>query len=76
MSLIVEGVTTLIQVFDMPTSIAFDPDAAYEHLLAKGIETQPPKVAPYGMKQLYVEDPDGYVICFQSPASERETSDS
>jgi len=138
MPLKVQGVTTLIQVFDMPTSVAFyrdilgfevvmssrpgddfdwgllrldgaqlmlntayeketrpakpdpvtmiahndtgfffmaDPDAAYEHLRSKGIEASPPKVAPYGMKQLYVKDPDGYVICFQCPDDERETPD-
>jgi glyoxylase I family protein len=28
-----------------------------------------PKVAPYGMKQLYVRDPDGYGLCFQWPAT-------
>lgn len=128
MTIKVDGVTTLIQVFDMPTSLNFyravlgfevvmqssagddcdwcllkldetylmlntayeketrpaapdpirisahedtglffisDPDAAYDHLLSKGVNTKPPKVAPYGMKQLYVRDPDGYVICFQ-----------
>lgn len=45
-----------------------DVDAAYRHLLAKGMEVQPPKVAPYGMKQLYVADPDDYLLCFQSSA--------
>jgi hypothetical protein len=29
-----------------------------------------PKVAPYGMKQLYVRDPDGYNLCFQWPATQ------
>ncbi len=42
-----------------------DVDAVYDHLRAKGIELQPPKMAPYGMKQLYVADPDGYLLCFQ-----------
>src|SRR5947209_1248125 len=42
-----------------------DVDAAYEHLRAKGIKVKPPKVAWYGMKQLYVTDPDGYILCFQ-----------
>ena len=27
--------------------------------------------APYGMRQLYVSDPDGYTLCFQWPASEQ-----
>ncbi len=42
-----------------------DPDAAYDYLKSKGIELDPPKIAPYGMKQLYVHDPDGYNLCFQ-----------
>lgn len=46
-----------------------DVDAAYEHLAAHGIDVEPPKVAPYGMKQLYVADPDNYLLCFQWPAA-------
>lgn len=42
-----------------------DVDAAYQHLRAHGLEVEEPKVAPYGMKQLYVKDPDGYNLCFQ-----------
>ncbi len=42
-----------------------DVDAAYERLRDKGINVNQPKVAPYGMKQLYLADPDGYVLCFQ-----------
>lgn len=45
-----------------------DPDAAYEHLRSKGVDLEPPKTVPYGMKQLYLCDPDGYNICFQSKA--------
>jgi glyoxylase I family protein len=45
-----------------------DVDAAYEHLKANGIDAEPPSVAPYGMKQLYVTDPDNYGLCFQCPA--------
>ncbi len=44
-------------------------DAAYEHLLANGIVAEPPSVAPYGMKQLYLRDPDNYGLCFQWPAN-------
>jgi catechol 2,3-dioxygenase-like lactoylglutathione lyase family enzyme len=132
MSIKVEGSAPLIQVFDMPTSVAFyrdvlgftvvrqsgpgddfdwgllkldgaelmlntayekgdrppapdrariaahedtafylgckDVDAAYEYLRLRGVDVQEPTVAPYGMKQLYLKDPDGYVICFQWPA--------
>lgn len=42
-----------------------DVDAVYQRLLAVGVNAKPPKVAPYGMKQLYVTDPDGYQLCFQ-----------
>jgi catechol 2,3-dioxygenase-like lactoylglutathione lyase family enzyme len=42
-----------------------DVDAAYRHLKTKGVDVQEPRVAPYGMKQLYVRDPDGYNLCFQ-----------
>ena len=42
-----------------------DVDAVYEELRARGLSLDPPKVAPYGMKQLYLRDPDGYGICFQ-----------
>jgi glyoxylase I family protein len=51
-----------------------DVDAAYEHLAAHGIAPGNPSVAPYGMKQLYVHDPDGYNLCFQWPATQ-ETLD-
>ena len=40
-------------------------DAAYEDLRSKGVAVQPPKIAGYGMKQMYVRDPDGYALCFQ-----------
>ena len=51
-----------------------DLDAAYRHLRAQGLEVKDPMVANYGMKQLYVRDPDGYSLCFQWPAT-KETSD-
>ena len=46
-----------------------DVDAAYAHLRAHGVDAKPPTVAPYGMKQLYVRDPDGYNLCLQWPDS-------
>ena len=45
-------------------------DGTYQHLLAHGVNVNEPKIAPYGMKQLYVSDPDGYVLCFQYAADE------
>ncbi len=46
-----------------------DVDAVCAHLRAKGIEVKEPRVAPYGMKQLYSRDPDGFELCFQWEAS-------
>jgi len=42
-----------------------DVDGAYQYLVSKGLTLNPPKVAPYGMKQLSLTDPDGYGLCFQ-----------
>ena len=47
-----------------------DPDAMYEHLRSNGVDAHPPKIAPYGMKQLTLHDPDGYGICFQCPVKQ------
>ena len=43
-------------------------DSAYEHLRANGVRLEPPRLAPYGMRQLSFRDPYGYGICFQWPA--------
>lgn len=48
-----------------------DLDGAYRHLRAQGLTVNEPKVAPYGMRQLYVTDPDGYGLCFQWPATQQ-----
>jgi glyoxylase I family protein len=42
-----------------------DVEGAYQHLMPRGFEVDPPKVAWYGMKQLYLKDPDGFGVCFQ-----------
>ncbi|HEX4310625.1 MAG TPA: VOC family protein [Acidobacteriaceae bacterium] len=47
-----------------------DVDGAYEELRAKGVAVKPPKVAPYGMKQMSLQDPDGCGLCFQWKAEE------
>jgi len=51
-----------------------DVDAVFDYLRGKGMDLQPPKIAPYGMKQLYLHDPDGYNLCFQWAATKSETS--
>jgi glyoxylase I family protein len=45
-----------------------DVDEAYRQLRQVGLAVKEPKIAPYGMKELYVSDPDGYNLCFQWPA--------
>jgi glyoxylase I family protein len=48
-----------------------DVDGAYAELLARGVKIdREPKVAPYGMKQMYFKDPDGFGLCFQWRAAE------
>jgi len=42
-----------------------DVDAAYQELSGKGVRVKEPVVTGYGMKQMYVRDPDGYALCFQ-----------
>ena len=51
-----------------------DVDAAYNYLRGKRLDVKPPKVAPYGMKQLYLHDPDGYNLCFQWSVTKSESS--
>jgi uncharacterized glyoxalase superfamily protein PhnB len=43
-----------------------DADAIYAELSSRGLQLDSPKVAYYGMKQLFVPEPDGYLICFES----------
>lgn len=44
-----------------------DVDGAYAYLRSRGVTTQEPHNAHYGMRQLYLSDPDGFVLCFQWP---------
>jgi hypothetical protein len=46
-------------------------DEVYRQLRVKGLDVKEPVIQHYGMKQLYVADPDGYNLCFQWPATER-----
>jgi glyoxylase I family protein len=47
-------------------------DGVFTHMREKGVHVKEPKVAPYGMKQLYVTDPDGYELCFQWRAESQD----
>lgn len=44
-----------------------DVDEAYRHLSSRAWAVDPPVDTDYGMRQLYVKDPDGYLLCFQHP---------
>jgi len=50
-----------------------DLEGAYRYLVEHGIQAGRPEVAPYGMKQLYATDPDGYKVCLQWPTESRQT---
>ena len=50
--------------------ICDDADAMYADLLSRGLQLRPPSLAYYGMKQLFVPEPDGYSICFESPTKD------
>jgi glyoxylase I family protein len=45
-----------------------DLDSAYTYLRSKGIAARKPETRTYGMRQMYVADPDGYELCFQHRA--------
>ena len=42
-----------------------DVDGAYDYLRGQGLDVSEPKIAWYGMKQMYLKDPDGFAICLQ-----------
>lgn len=48
-----------------------DVDGAYQYLRTRGVNVREPQVAPYGMKQMYVTDPDGFGLCFQWPVTQQ-----
>jgi predicted enzyme related to lactoylglutathione lyase len=47
--------------------ICDDAEAMYAELSERGLDLAPPTMADYGMKQLFVPEPDGYSVCFESP---------
>jgi glyoxylase I family protein len=47
-----------------------DLDALHAHLRARGYEVKAPQKTSYGLRQLTVDDPDGYELCFTAPLTE------
>jgi uncharacterized glyoxalase superfamily protein PhnB len=44
-----------------------DAGAIHTEFSQRGLCLDPPKFAFYGMNQVFVKDPDGYELCFESP---------
>jgi glyoxylase I family protein len=55
-----EGHADICLYFSSP-----DVDGAYRYLREKGVAVKEPVNRDYGMRQVYLRDPDGYEICFQ-----------
>ncbi len=51
-----------------------DVQMIYEEFLSRGLSLEPPEVAFYGMKQIFLNDPDGYQLCFQNQVKLSEGS--
>ena len=49
-----------------------DLEGAYASLVLAGGEGPASRPAPYGMKQLFATDPDGYELCFQWPTEQTD----
>jgi hypothetical protein len=45
-----------------------DASTMHAELRSRGMQLNPPTIAYYGMEQLFVPEPDGYFICFESEA--------
>ncbi|MDA0841679.1 MAG: VOC family protein [Planctomycetota bacterium] len=48
--------------------ICEDTDAVYREITERGIKATEPTTAFYGMKQIFLKDPDGYELCFENPS--------
>ena len=46
--------------------ITDDVDVVYHQMRARGIDVSAPKIEFYGMKQIFLTDPDGRTLCFES----------
>lgn len=45
-----------------------DADVMHAELVSRGLPLSGPTTAYYGMRQVAVQEPDGYSLCFESPA--------
>lgn len=49
--------------------ICVNVDSLFQTYTEQGIQVSKPKRAFYPMKQMFLEDPDGRTLCFETPAS-------
>jgi catechol 2,3-dioxygenase-like lactoylglutathione lyase family enzyme len=47
-----------------------DAGALHAEFTTRGLDLKRPTVAFYGMNQLFLQDPDGYQLCFQSAVAQ------
>jgi catechol 2,3-dioxygenase-like lactoylglutathione lyase family enzyme len=47
--------------------ICDDAESVHSDFVRRGLALAAPEAAFYGMKQVFVKDPDGYELCFESP---------
>ena len=47
-----------------------DVDVLFEEVSSRGVRADRPTLADYGMRQLFVPEPNGYFVCFESPANQ------
>ena len=76
MSMVFQGATIMIQHVDRLVEprksdvelyfVCDEVDGLYQTWKRRGIEVTEPKTRFYNFKQMYVRDPDGRVICFES----------
>jgi glyoxylase I family protein len=51
-----------------------DVDLVYEHLRSRSWPASEPTTAHYGMRQVFLRDPDGFKLCFQHPDRSRQAA--
>ena len=42
----------------------------FQEVSSRGLRVDQPTLAYYGMRQMFVPEPNGYVVCFESPVDE------
>ena len=78
-----DGVSLMLQQDDAPGAagerrgsrvvlylVCDDVEPLQGELRKRGLDVSPPSTAYYGMRQLELRDPDGFVICFESPTDD------